>query len=143
MRLKSQFLMPWHSHFLAAPTTGLVYKNVLAVENTTATSVNQTATNVSPIEESLTTWYKFDQLNGTSITDASGHGKDAAAMNGASLATVNGRTGIDLEHTKSQYVQLPTGIMSTLSDFTISTWVYLDSKKTGNWARIFDFWNRS
>ncbi|ULT57328.1 family 43 glycosylhydrolase [Neobacillus drentensis] len=112
------------------------WANTLNAETTD--SVQQTTGVAAVAQEALTTWYKFDQLNGTTITDTSGHGKDATVMNGASLTTVDGRTGIDLDYTKSQYVQLPKGIMSTLDDFTISTWVYLDSK-TGNWARIFDF----
>src|SRR6185295_15827829 len=32
---------------------------------------------------------------------------------------------------------LPTGLMSTLSDFTIAAWVKLDS--IGTWSRVFDF----
>ena len=37
----------------------------------------------------------------------------------------------------NQYVSLPTSVVSTLSDFTISTWVNLTS--TSNNTRIFDF----
>src|SRR5690606_11626833 len=37
----------------------------------------------------------------------------------------------------SQYVSLSSNAVSNLSDFTISTWVYLNS--TSNWTRIFDF----
>ncbi|MBI3741949.1 MAG: hypothetical protein HY257_09385 [Chloroflexi bacterium] len=36
-----------------------------------------------------------------------------------------------------QHVTLPTGIVSTLSDFSIATWVKLDTNNT--WQRIFDF----
>jgi hypothetical protein len=32
---------------------------------------------------------------------------------------------------------LPTGVVSTLNDFSISTWVYLNANNT--WARLFDF----
>src|SRR5205823_7265692 len=35
------------------------------------------------------------------------------------------------------YVSLPAGAISSLSDFTIATWVYLNGSQT--WARIFDF----
>ncbi|MFN0220089.1 MULTISPECIES: family 43 glycosylhydrolase [Paenibacillus] len=90
------------------------------------------------ITESLITWYKFDELNGTTVPDASGHGKNATAVNGPSLTTVKEKAALDFDNTKKQYVQLPAGIMSTLDDFTLATWVYIDSK-TGDWTRIFDF----
>ncbi|MFP5106335.1 family 43 glycosylhydrolase [Neobacillus sp. C211] len=137
MKLKKTIHCALAVTLLSVPTT-IIPSWAATITPETTSAVDQETGIASVTEEGLTTWYKFDQLNGTSITDASGHGKDATVMNGASLATVAGRTGIDLEHTKSQYVQLPKGIMSTLDDFTISTWVYLDSK-TGNWTRIFDF----
>jgi len=36
----------------------------------------------------------------------------------------------------SQYVSLPAGIMSSMSDFTIATWVRLDTSSA--WSRIVD-----
>src|SRR5207244_4322620 len=38
---------------------------------------------------------------------------------------------------KDRYVSLPGGVVSDLSDFSISAWVYLD--RCPEWARIFDF----
>ncbi|MED4229108.1 family 43 glycosylhydrolase [Neobacillus cucumis] len=137
MKLKRTIHCALAVTLLTIPTS--VVPSWAATLNAEATdSVQQSTGGAEVAQEALTTWYKFDQLNGTTITDNSGNGKAATVMNGASLTTVDGRTGIDLDHTKSQYVQLPTGIMSTLDDFTISTWVYLDSK-TGDWTRIFDF----
>jgi hypothetical protein len=40
-----------------------------------------------------------------------------------------------------QYVSLPAGIVSTLTNFTIEAWVKLNS--TANWNRIFDFGNNT
>jgi alpha-L-arabinofuranosidase len=37
----------------------------------------------------------------------------------------------------NRYVQLPTGIVSSLHDFTISTWV--NPQTVDQWARVFDF----
>ena len=37
----------------------------------------------------------------------------------------------------SQHVSLPAGIVNGLTNFTIATWIRLDT--TGNWRRIFDF----
>jgi hypothetical protein len=38
---------------------------------------------------------------------------------------------------KTDYISLPVGVVRGLSDFTITTWVYLD--EASRWARIFDF----
>ena len=35
------------------------------------------------------------------------------------------------------YASLPTGVLSTLNDFTIAAWVKIDTLST--WSRIFDF----
>ena len=37
----------------------------------------------------------------------------------------------------SSFIQLPSGLLDELSDFTIAVWVYLDTVST--WARVFDF----
>ena len=37
----------------------------------------------------------------------------------------------------SQYVSFPSGFVSTLGNFSVATWVYLNS--ASNWSRIFDF----
>ncbi|WP_166246273.1 family 43 glycosylhydrolase [Paenibacillus turpanensis] len=92
----------------------------------------------SELKERLVTWYPLDSLDGTRVPEVSGRGSAAAAMNGASVIEVSSKKAVDLDHTKDQYIQLPTGVMSELDDFTLTTWVYLDSK-TGDWARIFDF----
>ncbi|WP_331490626.1 family 43 glycosylhydrolase [Aquibacillus rhizosphaerae] len=86
----------------------------------------------------LVTWYKFDQLNGTTVPDLSGTGNHATAVNGASMTNIDSKDAIDLDYNSDQHVTLPSGVASELEDYTFSTWVYLDSK-TGDWARVFDF----
>lgn len=55
---------------------------------------------------------------------------------------VAGKTGQAVNLSGStQYVSLPAGIVSTLNDFTIATWVKLTAVST--WARIFDFGNNT
>lgn len=44
---------------------------------------------------------------------------------------------LKLDGTASSYATLPTGIVSTLSNFTISAWVKMDA--LANWMRVFDF----
>jgi autotransporter-associated beta strand protein len=78
-------------------------------------------------------WYKADQT-GTSLIDSSGS-NNHGTLSGA-YSYVAGRAGNALNLTGGA-ATLPTGIVSGLTDFTFSAWVYL----TGNaqWSRIFDF----
>lgn len=52
-------------------------------------------------------------------------------------ATGKGGSGIDLTGDAESYMQIENGVVSNLTDFTISTWVKLNS--SSNWSRIFDF----
>lgn len=49
-----------------------------------------------------------------------------------------GSSAITLVKSASSHVQLPQGIVSTLSDFTVATWVKLPANQSTN-TRIFDF----
>jgi hypothetical protein len=78
----------------------------------------------------------FDETSGTTAADASPNGFDGTLANGpvwanGMLANSVLLDGID------DYVSLPTGVVGYVGDFTISTWVYLNSVTT--WTRIFDF----
>jgi hypothetical protein len=80
--------------------------------------------------------YHFDETSGTTSADSSGNGNTATMQGGATFspgvrgnaATFNGA---------SQYVSLPTGIVSALTDFSISAWVY--QSVAGQGHRLFDF----
>ncbi|PLB19033.1 MAG: Fibronectin type III domain protein [Flavobacteriaceae bacterium FS1-H7996/R] len=80
-------------------------------------------------------YWKFDETEGSTATDSWGNG-NAALSSGATFVeglmgnavSLNGNDG---------YVTLSEGVVSSLTDFSISTWVKLD--KVDNWARIFDF----
>lgn len=62
--------------------------------------------------------------------------KGLSLMNGAKLEP--GKTGNAMSFDGiDDYVALPSGIVSQLSDFTVASWVYLDNGR--NWARLFDF----
>ena len=83
----------------------------------------------------LVALYLFDETSGTSSADSSGNGQ-TATMQGAtfspgllnSAATMNG---------SAQYVSLPTGIVSSLTAFSICTWVNLNTALQH--THIFDF----
>ncbi|TRX03699.1 LamG-like jellyroll fold domain-containing protein [Flavobacterium gawalongense] len=82
------------------------------------------------------TYYKFNEASGTQATDTWGtnHGTLQAT---ATRDTGRGGSALKLDGTATSYATLPTGVVSTLTDFTISTWVKMDVKS--NWMRVFDF----
>ncbi|WP_307556579.1 beta-L-arabinofuranosidase domain-containing protein [Streptosporangium lutulentum] len=53
------------------------------------------------------------------------------------VARVSGRFGQAVKLDGSQYVSLPTGVVSGLGDFTIALW--LNPSAISTWSRIFDF----
>jgi|GEM_PF-898205 len=82
------------------------------------------------------TYLKFEETSGTRAIDSWG------ANHGTLLATAARSTGmygtaLKLDGTATAYATLPTGVVSSLSDFTISTWVKMDAIST--WMRAFDF----
>jgi hypothetical protein len=84
------------------------------------------------------TYLKFDEAGGTRAIDSWG----ATHATLAATATRNaGKAGnaLKLDGTATAYATLPTGIVSSLSDFTISAWVKMDA--ISNWMRVFDFGN--
>jgi hypothetical protein len=83
----------------------------------------------------LHTWLTFDQASGTTATDATGNGHNATLVNGP--LWVAGRSGnaVSLDGV-DDYLALPTGALTDLSDFTIATWVFWNAAQT--WTRIFD-----
>ncbi len=80
--------------------------------------------------------YKFDETSGITAADSSGNGKTATLVGNPKWVSGYINNALDLSGS-NQYASLPEGIVSTLNDFTISTWVKLDT--LGNWSRIFDF----
>jgi GH43 family beta-xylosidase len=81
-------------------------------------------------------WYKFDETSGTTAADSSGNGKNATLVNGPTWVAGKSANAVNLDGT-NDYVSMPSGVVSSLNDFTIATWVKLDTIKT--WVRIFDF----
>ncbi len=78
--------------------------------------------------------YSFSETGGSNAADSAGGPAWAGTLpNGGTFS--GGQ--LTLASTSSQYVSLPTGIVSTLTNFTVETWVKLNS--TATWSRIFDF----
>ncbi|WP_342088091.1 LamG-like jellyroll fold domain-containing protein [Dyadobacter sp. OTU695] len=92
--------------------------------------------------------YAFDENQGTRAYDDWGayHGQlknggawtGGNAGNGRTAASKPGSGGVILSRTDRSYVELEPGLVSTLSDFTIATWVKLP-ENLDDYARLFDF----
>ena len=94
-------------------------------------SVNATTAtpSVNPV-----VWYKADESSGSTLADSSGNGKTATLT-----ATYGFTTGVNgnAVNLTSGYASLPAGIVSTLGNFTIATWIKPSS--IDSWSRLFDF----
>jgi poly(hydroxyalkanoate) depolymerase family esterase len=100
----------------------------------TSNSGQAMAATVSPTFGSLVHRYSFTETSGASIADSVGGPVWSGTLpNGGTFS--GGQ--LTLASASQQHAQLPEGIVSTLSNFTIVAWVRLNS--TTNWNRIFDF----
>jgi autotransporter-associated beta strand protein len=89
--------------------------------------------------DTLLVRYPFDQTSGTAtIYDSSGKNNNGNAVNGSTFVPSFLGNAISLNGS-NQYVQLPTGIVSSCTDITVSMWVKMNVKTT--WMRLFDFGN--
>jgi fibronectin type 3 domain-containing protein len=113
----------------------LTYYYVVSATNTKGESPNsnETATAVSDLVLHL----RFDESSGTTAGDTSGNGRNATLVAGPTFAAGKLGNALGFVKASSQYATLPTGLVSTLTDFTISTWVKPTTLDT--WARVFDF----
>ncbi|TYQ14941.1 UNVERIFIED_CONTAM: UDP-3-O-[3-hydroxymyristoyl] glucosamine N-acyltransferase [Acetivibrio alkalicellulosi] len=84
--------------------------------------------------------YKFDESTGTTAKDWTDKNKNAVLRNGANFTRGISGNSVQLNGV-NQYIELPDGILEGVSDFTIATWVKLDTINT--WQRIFDFGNNT
>jgi fibronectin type 3 domain-containing protein len=111
------------------------YYRVTAAD--TAANESANSEEISATSDTLALHLKFDESAGTIAADSSGNDRHATLVNGPVFASGKINNGLSLTPASSQYATLPSGIVSDLSDFTISTWVNVNAFAT--WQRIFDF----
>ena len=80
-------------------------------------------------------WYKADTVAGGTLADASGNANNGALTQTYAL-DANGAIGSGVT-VGGGYATVPNGIVSGLTDLTISSWV--KPTATNQWARLFDF----
>ena len=89
----------------------------------------------------LTARLKFNEGSGGTASDATGNGWNGTLNNGAGWTNGIQGSSLKLSSGNSQFVSLPTGVMTNINDFTVTSWVYINTNNY--WARIFDFGNGS
>jgi hypothetical protein len=89
----------------------------------------------NPPVDLLAHW-KFNETSGTVAADSSGNGRHGTVVGGGSWIAGVQNNAVKLNGSDG-YVGLPQGLVSTLNDFTVSSFVKVDANAT--WARLFDF----
>jgi len=81
---------------------------------------DKTSTAVAPNPAGLVGWYKFDETSGSTATDYSGKDYHGTVSGGAWVA---GKVGGALDFGGVSHVELPTGVLSTVSnEITVALW---------------------
>lgn len=120
----------------ASVVSGTTYYYVVSATTASGETGNSSETSAS-IGTSLVARLKFDETSGTTAADSTGNAWTGTLVNTPTWTTGTIGNAVNLTKASSQYVSLPSGIASSLSDFSVSTWVYQNSAST--FARIFDF----
>jgi hypothetical protein len=100
----------------------------------TPTATPPVTPTATPTQPASGVWaqYHFDG----NANDSSGNARNGTLNNSPTFVTGKNAQAVSLNGS-SQYISLPTGIVSTLNDFTIATWV--NASSISAWTRIFDF----
>jgi autotransporter-associated beta strand protein len=117
-------------------TNGITYYYVVAAVGTDSATADSAQASVSVGPATPYLHLRLDETSGATATDSSGGGRNATLLNAPTWAAARINNGLTLASASSQHATLPSGVVSTLNDFTISTWVNLSAQAT--WARIFD-----
>jgi fibronectin type 3 domain-containing protein len=116
-------------------TNGVTYYYVVVAVN--ANGSGPVSAEISGTPSPLVVQLKFDETGGATAADSSGRANHATLVNAPSFVAGTFVNALNLTAASSQYAKLPSGIVSGLTNFTISTWVKLNSSANNN--RIFDF----
>ena len=119
----------------SAVVNGTPYYYVVSAVNTLGSSPD--SDEVTAVPSDLLVRLRFDENTGSVAADSTGNGWDATFVNGPAWTTGYLKYGVNLPDTAAQHLTLPAGVVSGLTDFTISSWVKVTTFL--NWQRVFDF----
>lgn len=98
------------------------------------------------LQTGLVAYYPCDNLQGTSLPDATGNGFAGVLMTGAAdggvstsgFSLVAGKVGkgLALSRSQSSYISLPPAIFAQVSELSVVTWIQVTTAQ--NWQRAFD-----
>ena len=117
----------------ATAINGTNYYYVITAVNGIGESTNSAQFAITPT--AMVGHWKFNETGGTTAADSAG--ANPGTVVGGSWAAGKINNAVSLVGAGNSYVSLPAGVVSTLTNFTIATWVYVDANST--WARVFDF----
>ncbi len=123
------------NHTDATALNGITYYYVVAAANGAGEGGNSPQAAVTPTDALV--HLKFNEASGTVAADSSGNGNTGALFTGASFSALGKINNAVALNGSSGYVSLPQGVVSSLNDFSIATWVFVNVNAT--WARLFDF----
>jgi hypothetical protein len=106
------------------------------VTSVNAAGESETSNEAVATVSDLSVWLEFNETSGTLASDSTGNGWNGTLVNGPVWDIGRVENAIALDGS-NDYVTLPNGVVSGLTDFTITTWLYLDANS--DWARVFDF----
>jgi fibronectin type 3 domain-containing protein len=119
-------------------TNGVTYYFVVSASNAIGTGSDSAEISATP--STVVVHVKFDETSGTSATDSSGRTFHASLINGPTFGVGtfgNALVLVTNSLATAKYARLPNGVTSGITNFTVSTWVWMNSIET--WQRIFDF----
>jgi len=88
------------------------------------------------LTDGLILHYDFESITGTTVYDVSHHSADGTMYGSPSVVTGYSGSAVSFP-LATDYLQLPQGIVTSLTNYTISTWVNVSALSM--WSRIFDF----
>ncbi len=116
-------------------TNGVTYYYVVGGANAQGSGPDSTEVSATP--DTLALHLKFDESSGAVAVDSSGRARHATLVGSPGFASGKLGNALNFPATASQHATLPSGIVSGLTDFTVSTWIKVNAFAT--WQRIFDF----
>lgn len=116
-------------------STDTTYYYVVSASNAQGEGGNSNQTVV--LTGDLTAQVKYDEGEGSVATDSSPNGWDVTFHNDPNWVSGVYGSAISFSSASFQHGTFASGVVRGLNDFTISTWLKVDS--FADWARVFDF----